>query len=376
LLPLWLLLLVYLNSLVVKDKHSQLIGDEMSLKEFILKTQSWMKYLFSKWYILMIAGLMGGITGFLYAKYRTIEYTATTTFVLETGESTSGGLGQMAGLAALAGIDLGGAGGGIFQGDNLFELYKSRKMIEAVLLHKSSSDSSLTLMDRYISMEKLEDKWKNKKPELIQLDFSKKTPASLQRDRDSILQAVVKDINKNNLTVGKLDKKSGLIKVDVKSTDQLFSKEFNEALVAQVNEFYIKTKTKKSLDNIHILQRKTDSVRAVMNGNISAAAVVVDATPNLNPTRQAQRLVPTQRSQFSAETNRAILGQLVQNLEMSKMALMKEAPLIEKVDEPVLPLADDKIGKLKTAILVAILFGFFAVFGLILRKVYINVIRG
>ncbi|WP_293937389.1 lipopolysaccharide biosynthesis protein [Sphingobacterium sp. UBA5996] len=359
----------------MKDKHSQLRGDEMSLKEFILKTQSWIKYLFSKWYIWMIAGLMGGITGFLYAKYRTIEYTATTTFVLETGESAGGGLGQMAGLAALAGIDLGGSGGGIFQGDNLFELYKSRKMIEAVLLHKSSSDSSLTLMDRYISMEKLEDKWKAKKPELIQLDFSKKTPANLQRDRDSILQAVVKDINKNNLTVGKLDKKSGLIKVDVKSTDELFSKEFNEALVAQVNEFYIKTKTKKSLDNIHILQRKTDSVRAVMNGNISAAAVVVDATPNLNPTRQAQRLVPTQRSQFSAETNRAILGQLVQNLEMSKMALMKEAPLIEKVDEPVLPLSDDKIGKLKTAILVATLFGFFAVFGLILRKVYINVIR-
>ena len=359
----------------MKDK-GQLIGDEMSLKEFILKTQSWFVYLFSKWYIWIIAGLLGGVTGFLYAKYRTIEYTASTTFVLETGENTSGGLGQMAGLAALAGNDLGGSGGGIFQGDNLFELYKSRKMIEAVLLHQSSSDSNLTLMDRYISMEKLKDKWKAKKPELIQLDFSKKTSANLQRDRDSILQAVVKDINKNNLNVGKLDKKSGLIKVDVKSTDELFSKEFNEVLVAQVNEFYIRTKTKKSMDNITILQRKTDSVRAVMNGNISTAATVVDATPNLNPTRLAQRLIPTQRSQFSAETNRAILGQLVQNLEMSKMALMKEAPLIEKVDEPVLPLSDDKIGKLKTAILGAILFGFVTVCGLILRKVYINIIQG
>ncbi|WP_333887971.1 lipopolysaccharide biosynthesis protein [Sphingobacterium siyangense] len=360
----------------MKNRDSQIADDEMSLKEFILKTKSWLRYLFSKWYVWLLAGLIGGLIGFFYAKYRTIEYTATTTFVLETGENTGGGLGQMAGLAALAGIDLGGSGGGIFQGDNLFELYKSRKMIEAVLLHKSPIDTSLTLMDRYISMEKLEDMWKAKKPELIQIDFSKKTPANLQRDRDSILQAVVKDINKNNLTVGKLDKKSGLIKVDVKSTDELFSKEFNEVLVAQVNDFYIKTKTKKSMDNIGILQRKTDSVRAVMNGNISMAATVVDATPNLNPTRQAQRLVPTQRSQFSAETNRAILGQLVQNLEMSKMALMKEAPLIEKVDEPVLPLSDDKIGKLKTAILVAILFGFLAVCGLVLRKLYINIIQG
>lgn len=360
----------------MKNKDSQILDDEMSLKEFILKTKSWFRYLFSKWYIWIIAGFLGGVIGFLYAKYRTVEYIATTTFVLETGETSGGGLGQMAGLAALAGIDLGASGGGIFQGDNLFELYKSRKMIEAVLLQKSPSDSAVLLIDRYVDMKKLREMWKAKKPELAQLNFSKKTPVNLQRDRDSILQALVKDINKNNLTVGKLDKKSSLIKVDVKSTDELFSKEFNETLVAQVNEFYITTKTKKSMDNIEILQRKTDSVRAVMNGNISTAAIIVDATPNLNPTRQAQRLVPTQRSQFSAETNKAILGQLVQNLEMSKMALMKEAPLIQKVDEPVLPLTVDKLGKFKTAIIGAIVFGFMASFGLILRRVYLNIIGG
>lgn len=360
----------------MKNKDSQIVNDEMSLKEFILKTKSWCNYLFSKWYIWIIAGFLGGVIGFLYAKYRTVDYIATTTFVLETGESGSGGLGQVAGLAALAGIDLGASGGGIFQGDNLFELYKSRKMIEMVLLHKSPSDSAVLLIDRYVDMKKLREMWKAKKPELAQLNFSKKTPVNLQRDRDSILQALVKDINKNNLTVGKLDKKSSLIKVDVKSTDELFSKEFNETLVAQVNEFYITTKTKKSMDNIEILQRKTDSVRSVMNGNISTAAIIVDATPNLNPTRQAQRLVPTQRSQFSAETNKAILGQLVQNLEMSKMALMKEAPLIQKVDEPVLPLTVDKLGKFKTAILGAIVFGFMASFGLILRRVYLNIIGG
>lgn len=139
-----------------------------------------------------------------------------------------------------------------------------------------------------------------------------------------------------------------IIKIDVKSENEVFAKEFNEALVMEVNEFYIQTKTKKSLDNIVILQHKTDSVRAVMNGAISSAAIIVDATPNLNLTKQAQRIVPSQRSQFSAETNKAILGQLVQNLEMSKMALMKEAPLIQKVDEPIYPLSVERIGKLKS----------------------------
>ncbi len=122
-------------------------------------------------------------------------------------------------------------------------------------------------------------------------------------------------------------------------------------MVNTVNDFYIRTKTKKSQDNIAILQRKTDSVRAVLNGSISSGAIVLDATPNLNPTRQAQRTIPIQRSQFSAETNRAILGQLVQNLELSKMNLMKESPLIEKIDEPIFPLDKNSTSKVKMGII-------------------------
>lgn len=349
--------------------------DEISLKDFILKVQEWSRYLFSKWYIFMIMVLIGSGLGIFYAYTQKTTFKASTTFVMESGEGTSSGMGQMAGLAALAGVDLGMSGGGIFQGDNLFELYKSRKMIESTLLLPSASDSSQLLIDRYLALTDTRTKWKEEHPGLLNIDFSKTISKDLVRARDSILQRATSDINRNNLVVGKMDKKSAIIKVDVKSTNEIFSKEFNEALVAQVNDFYIKTKTKKSLDNIAILQNKTDSVRAVMNGNIATAAVVVDATPNLNPTRQAQRLVPTQRSQFSAETNKAILGQLVQNLEMSKMALMKEAPLIQKVDEPVLPLAIDKIGKAKAAIIGGLLFGFLTLIILVSRKIYLDIIE-
>lgn len=327
----------------MKDKNN---SKEISLKELVLTIQEWFQYIFSKWYILSVAGLLGAILSYLYAQNQKTLYTATTTFVLETGDAGTGGMSQMAGLAALAGVDLGQSGGGIFQGDNLFELYKSRKMIESTLLLPSISDNSILLLDRYLSMIDVRKDWKEKNPSLLQINFAKSEPSNLLRARDSILQEIVLDINKYNLEVGKLDKKSGIIKVDVKSTDELFSKEFNEALVGQVNDFFVKTKTKKSLNNISILQDKTDSVRAVMNGNITTGAAAIDATPNLNPTRQAQRLVPTQRSQFSAETNKAILGQLVQNLEMSKMALMKDAPLIQKIDEPIYPLKESKVSKI------------------------------
>lgn len=346
--------------------------EEISLKKLILRGQYWTKYLLSKWYILIISVVIGGSIGFFYAKSKKPMYTATTTFVLESGEGASGGMGQMAGLAALAGLDLGQSGGSIFQGDNLYELYKSRKMIEAVLLLPSESDSSTLLINRYFDTNEEKKGWKKNQPELLKINFAKVVPNELLRARDSILQKVVQDININNLVVAKLDKKSAIIKVDVKSTNEIFSKEFNEALVSEVNDFYVKTKTKKSLANIEILQHKTDSVRAVMNGSIVASASVIDATPNLNPTRQAQRLIPTQRSQFSAETNKAILGQLVQNLEMSKMALLKEAPLIQKLDEPIYPLKVDVLSKTKAMVIGALFFVFFVTIFLLVVRFFKN----
>lgn len=341
---------------------------EISLKDFILKTQDWLKYLLSKWYILLIAGFIGGGLGFLYARSKKPIYTATTTFVLESGEK-GGGLGQYAGMAAMMGIDLGNNDGGIFQGDNLLKLYKSRKMIEAALLQTSTSDNSKLLIDRFLEMNNTKDIWKDKAPYLLEIDFKKNDFGPLQRSRDSIIYTVFTAINKNNLEVGTLDNKSSIIKAEVKSEDEVFSKEFNEAIVNEVNSFYIQSKTKKSLDNIAILQHKTDSVRAVMNGNISAAASVFDATPNLNPTRQAQRIVPTQRSQFSAETNKAILGQLVQNLEMSKMTLMKESPLIEKLDEPIFPLEKEVTSKIKFSVLFGFVFMFLVASFFIVRYI-------
>ncbi|MEJ5055173.1 lipopolysaccharide biosynthesis protein [Sphingobacterium sp. MYb382] len=350
--------------------------EETSLKDLILNIQEWLRYFLSQWYILLTAVLIGASGGFFYTKSKKPIYTATTTFVLESGER-GGGLGQYAGMAAMAGIDLGGAGGGIFQGDNLLELYKSRKMIEAALLTPSLETNQEILIDKFLIITNTKDRWKEKKPELLSINFGKsiQIDALKQRQRDSVIATAVETINKEFLNVGKPDKKLSIIKIDVKSENETFAKEFNEALVKEVNDFYVQTKTKKSLDNIAILQHKTDSVRAVMNGAIASAAVVIDATPNLNPTKQAQRIVPSQRSQFSAETNRTILGQLVQNLEMSKMALLKEAPLIQKVDEPIYPLKVESVGKLKMMVLFGLGVGLIVLFFLVFKKVYQSTLK-
>src|SRR5690606_27628587 len=146
------------------------------------------------------------------------------------------------------------------------------------------------------------------------------------RLQDSVLGRIVEAIDRNYLEVSKPDKNLSIIEVKVQAKDEAFAKVFNNEIVKTVNDFYVQTKTKKSLENLAILQHQTDSVKVVLEGAIYSTAATLDATPNLNPTRQVLR-TPVQRSQFSAEANRAILMELIKNLEMAKMALRKETPL-------------------------------------------------
>jgi Chain length determinant protein len=354
--------------------------DEISLKELIHKIREWWRYLLSKWMIILFFGLLGGALGFAYAYYKKPIYTATTTFVLED-EKGGGGLGNLAGLASMAGVDLGGGGGGIFQGDNILGLYKSRSMLEQTLMSNVDIDGKRQLLvDYYIQFNQLRKDWAEN-PDLTKLKFKSDTlpdggiVIKPNRLRDSVLSVIVDDINKNYLTVAKPDKKLSTIQVDVKAKNEVFAKSFNDALVKNVNEFYIRTKTKKTLENVLILQYKTDSVRKVMNGAIYSAVAVADATPNLNPTRQVQRVVPAQRAQFSAESSKAIYTEMVKNLEMTKMSLLKETPLLEVIDQPIYPLKIEKFGKLKGIVIGGLLFGFLTALFLVFKYVVNKILR-
>jgi uncharacterized protein involved in exopolysaccharide biosynthesis len=346
---------------------------ETSLKEVILSLSKAIRYVISKWMVIGLGCLIGGLLGGLYAYSRKPVYTATTTFVLEAGEG-SGGLGQYAGIASMVGIDIGGSnGGGIFQGDNILQLYKSRSMIKKSLLSEVVIDGKPELLiNRYITFSDLRKKWADN-PTLKNMSFNKDNLKRLTRTQDSLISQFVISINKKNLLVTKPDAKLSIIKVDVTAEDEWFAKEFNDQIVKNVNDFYVQTKTKKSLQNMNILQEKTDSVRRVMNGAIYSAAAVADATPNLNPTRQLQRNAPIQRSQFNAETNKAVLGELVKNLEITKVSLLKETPLIQVVDEPVYPLSKAGISTIKGFILGAMVAGIFTILYLAVRKMIKNI---
>jgi hypothetical protein len=340
-------------------------NDEISLKELIQKIQKWYHYLLSKWKTILLAGIIGAVLGFAYAYFKKPMYTAETTFVLEEGES-GGSLGQYAGLASMVGIDLGGSGGGIFKGDNILELYKSRKMIQETLLSEGIFDGkNQKLIDRYLSFSGFRSQWENK-PLLAKINFEQ-NPSKFTRLQDSVINFVVESINKDYLNVSKIDKKLSIISVKVNAKDEAFAKAFTQNIVKKVNQFYIDTKTKKSSENLAVLQLQADSVKNELNQSISGVASAIDANPNSNPAFQRLR-VGSQRKQVDVQASGAIYEEIVKNLELAKITFRKEKPLIQVIDEPVYPLKNDKLGKAKGIILGGIIFGFLWIAFLMFRK--------
>lgn len=353
----------------MNEQQQQIDNDEISLKELIQKIQEWIAYLKTQWKLIIGIAAIGGIIGFVYASFQKPTYLATTTFVLEEDKG-GGGLGGAMGLASSFGFDLGGGGGGLFTSSNIIELMKSRLVVEKTLLNPVQvNGNEISLADYYIQINELKEGWA-KKPALANINFPVNADRSkFTLEQDSILYGISAGLTKDNLVIAQKDKKVSIISLTVKTENELFSKLFCEQLLKETSDFYIETKSKKSRLNVDILQHQADSIRAELNGAITGVAAASDNVYNLNPAFNVKR-TPSTRRQVDVQANTAILTQLVAQLELSKVSLRKETPLVQLIDRPILPLEKDKVGRLKSLVLGGFLAGFLTVLYLVFGQLY------
>ena len=346
----------------MNEQQNQIENDEISLKELIQKIQEWIAYLKTQWKLIIGVAALGGFLGLIYASFQKTSYSATTTFVLE--EDKGGGGGAMS-LASSFGFDLGGGGGGLFTSSNIIELMKSRLVVEKTLLNPVQvAGKEISLADYYVQINKLK----------IKVSFpinADRTKFSLEQD--SILYGISSSLTKNNLTISQKDKKVSIISLTVKTESELFSKLFCEQLLKETSDFYIETKSKKSRLNVDILQHQADSIRAELNGAITGVAAASDNVYNLNPAYNVRK-TPGTRRQVDVQANTAILTQVVAQLEMSKVSIRKETPLVQLIDRPILPLEKQKIGRFKPLLLGSFIAGFLTISFLVFCRLYKNVI--
>ncbi len=345
-------------------------NDEISLRELLDKAKEWYLYLLSQWKVIVLAVLVGASIGLAYSLTTKPVYTASLSFALEDGKSGDGGLGSALGLASSLGLDLGGgSAGGAFSGSNLNDLFISRRIVEQTLMQPVVYEKdTISIVEMYVRINGWRKAWTDN-PKLKGIQFPPLTKRKyFTRVQDSIMGDIYNNLTKTNLFVGPKDKKASLTSIEFKSDNELFAKTFCEALVDEVSQFYVDTKSQKARINMDILIKQRDSIRAELNGGITSVAVADDNTFMLNPAMNIKKTTSTKK-QIDVQSNSAILTELIKQAELAKVALRKDTPLIQVIDRPILPLPNERFSTTKGILIGGFLFGFLAVVVFFIKKI-------
>ncbi|GAA4311464.1 Wzz/FepE/Etk N-terminal domain-containing protein [Compostibacter hankyongensis] len=347
-------------------------ADEISLKELFLKVGEWWCYLLGRWKLILLVVILGAVAGLLWSVLSPVKYKASLTFVLDENDNST--LSSYAGLASQFGVNLGNAGSGsLFQGDNIIQFLQSRLMIENALMTSGSfGGKETTLADNFLSWSSLGKKLK-KDPVLKAVHF----PIGLSRDQFSleqnkVMRSVYKNIIDDRLEIVKPDKDLSFIEVTCTSPEEMFSKLFTERLMKEATDFYVNTKTKQIKESVDRLQQQSDSVLQLLNKKTVTTAATQDM--NLNPARSITA-VPAQLAARDQSILMTTYGELVKNLNIAKISLVQQTPVIQIVDAPRLPLEKMRLSWLKGIILGGFVLGFLAVLILLMRMIYQQVMR-
>ncbi|MES2330179.1 MAG: Wzz/FepE/Etk N-terminal domain-containing protein [Bacteroidota bacterium] len=305
------------------------------LKHFI-------RHMLKQWLIIFVTVLATVLIAFSYYFFQKPAYEGSVTFILEEKSSMGGGLSN---IASQFGFDIGsitGGSSGMFSGDNILDILKSRVIMEKVLLSKVDSTkgaNSPTLADLFINVGGFAKKWQGK-PQLANISFAGIVPGKPNTIlQDSVLNIIYKRLYNKHITVERLNKKGSIIKINTTSTNQEFSKLFTERLLDETRSMYVQIKTGFANANVARLERKADSLMRIINNKAYEAASlqVLDAN-----TAFKSSAVPVESSQRDKTVAYAVYTEVVKNLEATRMAVASQTPVIQLLDTPKYPLEDNK----------------------------------
>jgi uncharacterized protein involved in exopolysaccharide biosynthesis len=315
------------------------------LKAIVLR---FLNYFICQYKIILYITIITSALGLLYGKLQPSTFKATSTFIVEDKSGKGGG--GLSGLASQFGIDVGGltgGGAGLFDGDNILEIIKSRSIIEKVLLTKMEEPSSFkgqTIADYYIQVEDLEGKFERKNINVKSLNFAELSGGAKHTvQQDSVLYVLFDRIYKD-LNVEKKNKKSTIITLEVVSGDQVFSKIFAEELLKQTSDLYIDIKTGNLSRSINKIQQKADSLQNSLRGIYQKSFQAENATKLYNVNSSLR--INTSQTEIAARdktVSSTLYGEVVKNLETLKLSLINQTPVIQVLDTPKYPLFDQRI---------------------------------
>lgn len=344
------------------------VFDEFSPKKLILQIQSTGGYILSKWIIILIVAFVFGIAGYIYTSSKEPSYVAEITFAMDEGAGQSA-RSDFSKLSEQLGMGQVLEAGGIFSSTtNIVELMQSRLLIEKTLRSAVNiNGKSLLFADFFLDSLNYREKWVE---DTINNKLNWMAIKKTKRDslfENNIIRNIYQLLTTKNIVIDNKGKGTSIISVTCITENELFSKYFLEALIDKVISFYIDNKTQRAKLDVAFLQHRTDSIKNVFTGSLYGKAAFTDA--NINSARQVGT-VSGDRQLADIQIQKTTYADLFRSLEIAKTTLMKETPLIQYIDLPILPLKMNSPGPFKMAIVLFLLGAFLTSIWLLLFKTY------
>jgi uncharacterized protein involved in exopolysaccharide biosynthesis len=272
------------------------------------------------------------------------KYEANASFVLMEGSGSKGG--GLASLGSQFGIDIGSLGGqsnSIFTGDNIYDIFKSKTIVEKVLLSEFNDeikgDEKKTFADAYLKMYPSFVNsviLGNKSPSVNYYGYDNNLKAD--RIKDSVLSKIFEKVIKNNLLVQKSNKKGSIIQVKITTNNELFSKRFAEKLIEEVKTFYLNINNTNTQIVLLSLQQKADSLQGLLYQKSLQSSRLFNANNGLNSYMATEEI-----TQKDKTVTYALYSEVIKNIELTKMSQAQQTPIFQIVETPRMPLENKKL---------------------------------
>ncbi|MBY5956630.1 hypothetical protein KUV50_00690 [Membranicola marinus] len=342
---------------------------EVTLADIIRTVQGYLRYLARGWYWMLGVAILGMGIAFAIVKSHTIEHIAEITFVANQ-ESQRGGNSILASTLASFGLS-GGKEGESGQYTKILALSQSRKIQFSALLDTVEVDNQRDLMINHISrVYDLQKTWEVEEP----IHFTFQSPDSMDLTNRQYLKRIYSMINndKQPMYSVSLDNASQMITMKAETIHPELSIALVYALYENLSQFYVLQSTAKGIETVSTLSERKDSLENVLQKQQASLASAIDRSRGMTyRSQQTNRLDLT----VDLEITRTMYMEVVKNLEMSRFNLENIRPIFTIIDYPLQPLPTNRKSLIRLMVIFAIVGSVFAGMILILRKMYVDVMR-
>ena len=338
-------------------------NDEIQLKDILIKLSEYKTYLLKKKFTIIAFSVLFFLLGIVFALNSDRKYTAELTFVVEGQQGSGAALGAMQGMASQFGFDVGGSSSTTFSQNNILEFLKSRGVIESALMqNREVNKIDDLLIEHYLYINKIKDLWESDK-NLTPVSFHR----ILSQDNDSVSGEVWLSILEDKLVVELQSEQANIINLSYTSVNEEFAKLFVEALIEQMSIMYVTHQTAQTQNTLDFLTSRSDSVFKELEISEQAFAKVKDINQRI--VKASGRLKEQQLMRKVQVLNTTYL-EIVKNLELSKLTLLNQTPIIQIIDKPILPLKSETKSIRLLGFFGVFLGGFISVTFLVIRKLF------